>query len=245
MQPNLPGPFTSPKDKIIIALDNVKSIEDVKKLIEETSPHAGWFKVGLETITAFGSQTMVDFVQSCGAKCFYDAKFYDIPNTVGNASQKLNWSGVNMFDVHCSNGVVAMKKVVENKGSALVLGITVLTSFSEVECQHIFGDTIKNTVLKFAHDAVEAGLDGIVSSPKELEFLSQYQRLAGLYKITPGIQPAGMKRNDQQRVTTPADAIKLGASALVIGRAITESDNPGEAAKMIFEEVGEAMVIAK
>lgn len=241
MSKTLPSPFETPKNKLIIALDNIESIRKMRSLIEVTSPYAGWYKVGLETITAFGANLVIDVVKSFNAKVFSDVKFHDIPNTVAKATGKLGAFNSDMFNVHCSNGVTAMKAAAEKKGDSLILGVTVLTSHTDEECIHIFGDTVENKVLKFASDAVIAGLDGIVCSSKELQMLSKYDRFDKLYKITPGIQPAGMIKNDQQRVMTPAEAIKLGASALVIGRAITESENSRNTAKMILEEITEAM----
>lgn len=233
--------FGTAKDKLILAIDNVKTIHEAEDLIEKTSPYVGWYKAGLETIIAFGSKTMIDLIRSYGGKSFLDGKFHDIPNTVGNASGKIALQHADMMDLHCCNGITAMKAAVEKNISSIILGITVLTSHSEEECRHIFGTGINEKVLQFAYDAKEAGLHGVVCSPKELTLLSGYPELNNLFKITPGIQPEFMQKNDQKRVMTPAGAIKCGATALVIGRAITESDKPKEAARMIVEEISEAM----
>lgn len=242
MEPKNSFYFSTPQDKLIIALDNVNSLSEVHKLIEVTSPYASWYKAGLETLTAFGSNKMARIIKSHGRKLMNDGKYHDIPNTVGNATGKLSSLYAEMMTLHCCNGIRALKEAVAKKGDIITLGVTVLTSHSEEECQDIFGGSVNDTVLKFARYALEAGLDGIVCSAKDLEMLSEYPEFGSLYKITPGIQPVSMAGNDQRRTKTPAEAIKLGASALVVGRAITGSKNPGEAAKMIMEEIGEAMV---
>lgn len=242
MQTGIESLFNTPKGKIIVALDGISTIHEAEVLIEKTSPFVGWYKAGLESIIGFGSRVMIDLIKSHGAHVFLDGKFHDIPQTVTNASGKAGMQHAHMIDVHCSNGVKAMSAALKENASSIILGITVLTSHTEEECVHIFGGGINETVLKFARDAKDAGLHGIVCSPKELEMLALYPELSSLLKITPGIQPNFMPKNDQERVMIPAEAIKLGATALVIGRAITKATNPGDAAKRIMEEIGEAIV---
>jgi len=146
-----------------------------------------------------------------------------------------------MFNVHASAGIEAMMSAVANKGQALVLAVTVLTSLEENNANLIFGGPSKARVLQFARDAKLAGCDGIICSPQELELLGKQKELGGLLKITPGVRPEWASAGDQKRIMTPAEAIKAGATALVIGRPITkpptEIGSPVDAAKRIAEEI--------
>jgi orotidine-5'-phosphate decarboxylase len=235
--------FTEPKDKLIIAIDNISDINEAKTLIEETSGYCGWYKIGLEVNTAFGSEQMINLVKSYGAKVFYDGKFHDIPNTVGKAVSKLSNYNVDMLTIHCSSGIESMVKAVENKGDSCILGVTVLTSHTEEDSNHIFGMSLNDKVYQFAQDAFSANMDGIVCSPKELLMLSKYSEFDNLVKITPGIHPEWMKKNDQNRTMTPSEAILNGATAIVVGRAITAQENKSESARLVLEEIEKALSI--
>jgi len=228
------------KDKIILALD-VSSLDEAVSLISDLSPYVGCFKVGLELLTASGALDVIVLIHKLGGKIFYDGKFCDIPNTVGKASKVVSDHGVHMFNVHASSGSESMKAAAKNKKNSILLAVTVLTSLSDEESKYIFGKSSKNKVLQFAHDALNAGCDGIVCSPKELEVLRNEKALANLKMIVPGVRPLWASIGDQNRVMTPAEAIKAGATALVIGRPITqppkEIGTPIDAAKKIIEEI--------
>ena len=228
------------KDRIIVALD-VPSLEQAGPLITSLASYVWCFKIGLELITAEGGPQAVRFVQERGGQVFYDGKFCDIPNTVGNAAKAAAGLGVQMFNVHASAGVEAMMAAVANKWKALVLAVTVLTSLEENNAHLIFGGPSKAKVLQLARDAKIAGCDGIICSPQELELLGKQKELVGLLKVTPGVRPEWAATGDQKRVMTPAEAIKAGATVLVIGRPITkppaEIGTPVDAAKKILEEI--------
>ncbi|MFZ2153770.1 MAG: orotidine-5'-phosphate decarboxylase [Candidatus Moraniibacteriota bacterium] len=228
------------KDRIIVALD-VNSLDKAKSLVEILAPHVGCFKIGLELITAIGAPQIVDFIHSLGGQVFYDGKFDDIPNTVGGATKAVAALKVKMLNVHASAGIESMMAAVANKGDALVLAVTVLTSLEENNANLIFGGPSKAKVLQFARDAKLSGCDGIICSPQELELLGKQKELSGLLKITPGVRSAWAVTGDQKRIMTPAEAIKAGATALVIGRPITkppaEIGSPVDAANKIAEEI--------
>ena len=228
------------KDRIIVALD-VPSLEQAGPLITSLASYVWCFKIGLELITAEGGPQAVRFVQERGGQVFYDGKFCDIPNTVGNAAKAAAGLGVQMFNVHASAGVEAMMAAVANKWKALVLAVTVLTSLEENNAHLIFGGSSKAKVLQLARDAKIAGCDGIICSPQELELLGKQKELVGLLKVTPGVRPEWAATGDQKRVMTPAEANKAGATVLVIGRPITkppaEIGTPVDAAKKILEEI--------
>jgi orotidine-5'-phosphate decarboxylase len=225
------------KDRIIVALD-VDSLDKAGLLVEMLAPHVGCFKVGLELLTAVGAPMVVDFVHSLGGQVFFDGKFDDIPNTVGKASKTVAAMDVKMFNVHASAGIEAMQAAVDNKGHSLVLAVTVLTSLDENNASLIFGTSVKAKVLQLARDAQIAGCDGIICSPQELEFLGRQKELASMIKITPGVRPNWADVGDQKRVMTPLEAIKAGATAVVVGRPITEPPahigTPVDAVERIF-----------
>lgn len=229
-----------PQDRIIVSLD-VPDLDQMKALVETLSPYVGCFKVGLEIITACGAPLVVDTIHSLGGKIFLDAKFHDIPNTVAAAARSAASLGVKMFNLHASAGLEAMKSAVQNKGTSLLLAVTVLTSMDEATCQNIYHRSVMDTVKSFAKEAAHAGVDGLVCSPHDLHFLNSEPSLESLLKITPGVRPVWADSNDQKRVLTPLQALQAGATALVIGRPITKPPSkvgsPVEAAKRILEEI--------
>lgn len=228
------------KDRIIVALD-VDNLDKARSLVEILASYVGCFKVGLELLTAVGAPQVVKFVHGLGGKIFFDGKFDDIPNTVGGAAKAVAGMNVKMFNVHASAGIEAMMAAVSNKGQSLVLAVTVLTSFEENNAHLVFGAPSNAKVLQLARDAKLAGCDGIICSPQELELLRRQKELAGLLMVTPGVRPEWAAAGDQKRIMTPAEAIRAGATALVIGRPITkppaEIGTPADAAKRIAEEI--------
>lgn len=228
------------QSKIIVALD-VDSLERARPLIETLAPHVWCFKVGLELLTSVGAPKVIEFIHGLDGEVFYDGKFDDIPNTVGNATKAVAKMNVKMLNVHASAGIEAMMATVANRGDALVLAVTVLTSLEENNAHLIFGNPSKAKVLQFARDAEIAGCDGVICSPQELELLGRQKELNSLLKITSGVRPEWANVGDQKRVMTPKEAIKAGATALVIGRPITnppsEIGTPVEAVKRIIEEI--------
>lgn len=159
-----------------------------------------------------------------------DIKGHDIENTMANRAKKLAAAGAGIITIHASNTVAAMRAAVENRGEADILAVTILTHMTEEECQRIYGRPIKAMVLQFARDANIAGVQGIVCSAKELKFLAhpRFSDLANLIKVTPAMRPLWYQdaHDDQERTMTPAEAIKLGADFLVMGRPILNAGIP-------------------
>ncbi len=170
---------------------------------------------------------------------FADPKFFDIDNTMANRMKNIVAAGARMVTIHAANTVKAMQAAVDNRGHAIVLGVTVLTSMNEDDCNESFGGSSKARVLHFAEKAMMAGVQGIVCSPQELKFLADYPHLSGLLKVTPGIRPDWyQKKDDQARKMTPGEAIKLGADYLVMGRPILRAHiPPKEAVARTLEEI--------
>ena len=220
--------------EIIVALDGL-TFGGALELAEKLSGTGVLFKAN-DLLDDPGPAIIKDLAVSGGVMA--DPKFHDIPNTVGNRVKKLAVLSPKFITVHASGGVPMMRAAVENCGDSQILAVTVLTSLSEDECNLIFGAPVKAKVLQFARDAVLAGVHGMVCSPKELEFLSKFPELAGLIKVTPGIRPVWhLGTEDQARVTTPADAVKMGANYLVIGRPIVKAEDPAEAVRKTQEEI--------
>lgn len=232
-----------PKDRIIVALD-VPTIDEAKVLAVILNHCVGMFKVGLELLTGKGSERVMNVLNSVGVKVLYDGKFMDIPNTVASASREVARLGAYAFNVHACGGVEMMKAAVANKGACRVLAVTVLTSISDDACIQIYGDTSATVVPFFARMAKDAGVDGIICSPKELVLLKSEAYLAGMTFITPGIRPTWAAVGDQKRIMTPGEAVRAGADYVVVGRPITrppeEIGSPVEAAKLIVKEIEEA-----
>ena len=231
-----------PYEKIIVALD-VENEKAALALVKKLKGKVGVFKVGKELFTAAGP-SIVKKIQKLGGKVFLDLKFHDIPNTVGKAVAQATKLGVYMMTLHASGGVEMMEAAVsaakenapKNK-MPILLAVTVLTSLDDGALKKIgFTSGAEDMVLRLAKMAKEAGVQGIVSSPKELKIL---RRALGpdMVLVTPGIRPAWSAAGDQKRITTPAQAVKDGCSFMVIGRPITAHKNPAASAKLIAKEI--------
>jgi orotidine-5'-phosphate decarboxylase len=248
-----------PHEKIIVALD-VSTLDDVKRHVEQLAPYVGCFKIGLELLTAVGGPAAVAAIHDVGGKVMYDGKFNDIPATMAGAARSVGALGAEMFTLHASSGIKGMRAVADAKGKSLALAVTVLTSFDDEACKEVFVREMDDTVMGFALDAALSDMDGIVCAASVLPRLrprigfawlhddyavKPYECAAKLLKVTPGIRPAWAEANDQKRVSTPGDAILLGADLLVIGRPILKPPpsigSSVEAAKRIADEIGDAM----
>ncbi len=227
------------KERIIVALD-VPDLETAKPLVAALAPHVGYFKVGLELITAVGGPAAVALIKGAGGKVMYDGKFADIPNTMAGAARSVAALGVEMFTVHASAGPDSVYAAVRHAGNAKVIGVTVLTSLDDHACRGIFGVSAIAAVGSFAFLLRMADAHAIVCSPQEVSLLREIP----LLRITPGVRPVWAAAGDQKRVMTPGDAIRAGADMLVIGRPIlkppAEIGGPVDAAKRIADEIAEA-----
>lgn len=234
------------KEKIIIPLD-VDTPEKAVKLVEELRDEVGAFKVGLELVN-YAGLGIFNTIRAAGAsKIFYDCKFHDIPNTVAGASRAAAGMNVWLFNVHCSGGFAMMKaakdaavEVSQKAGTPppLVIGVTILTSIDQPTLNNELRTpgTVADQVVHLARLAKEAGMDGVVASPHEIELIRSACGPDFLI-ITPGVRPAASDIGDQKRVMTPAEAVSRGADYLVIGRPITKAEDPKAAARAIAAEI--------
>lgn len=228
-----------PKDRLIVALD-VPDLEAAKPLIAALAPHVGYFKIGLELITAVGGPAAVACIKGAGGRVMYDGKFNDIPNTMEGAAKSVARQGAEMFTVHASAGPEAVRAAVDAAPWSVVIGVTVLTSLDETRCIEIFGDRPTAKVRAFAESLVAVQAGAVVCSPKEVGALTDHP----LTRITPGVRPAWAALGDQKRVLSPGEAIRAGADMLVIGRPILKPPasvgGPVDAVKLIIDEIAEA-----
>jgi orotidine-5'-phosphate decarboxylase len=222
--------------KVVVALDFDKKA-DALAFVEKIQPKDCRLKVGKEMFTHFGP-AFVKELTGRGFDVFLDLKFHDIPNTVAKAVTAAAEMGVWMVNVHASGGremMVKAKQALEKYGDngPLLIAVTVLTSMSE---EDLFGLGITRTpaeqVMLLAKLTKEAGLDGVVCSAQEAQSLKS--ALGKDFKlITPGIRPAGTASDDQKRIMTPEQAMAVGVDYLVIGRPITQAENPQQVLQSI------------
>ncbi|QDA12540.1 orotidine-5'-phosphate decarboxylase [Pasteurella multocida] len=222
--------------KIIVALDYEKE-EEALRLVDQIDPSLCRLKVGKEMFTTLGTK-FVKALHDRNFDVFLDLKFHDIPNTVARAVRSAADLGVWMVDLHASGGLRMMeeaKKILEpyGKDAPLLISVTVLTSMEDLDLLQIgINASPMEQVIRLANLTQRAGLDGVVCSPQEVEILRA--NCGKDFKlITPGIRPIGSDFGDQRRVMTPAGAIQAGSDYLVIGRPITQADNPAEVLKSI------------
>ncbi|GFO67834.1 orotidine 5'-phosphate decarboxylase [Geomonas limicola] len=230
--------------KIIFAMD-VSEFTDVQFWAETLSEHVGMFKIGKQLYTACGPAA-VRMIQKFGGEVFLDLKYHDIPNTVSKAVLEAANLGVQLVDLHALGGLEMMSTTMEALDKQFsggctprpkVLAITVLTSSNEETLRAIgINHSVPDMVVRLAKLAKQAGVDGVVASPQEVGLIREACGDDFLI-VTPGVRPSFAAANDQKRIMTPADAVKAGASYLVIGRPIGDAENPAEAAKLIVDEI--------
>lgn len=227
------------RDKLIVALD-LPSAASARQVISTIGEAITTYKIGKQLFTAEGPGIVRDLVSS-GRKVFLDLKFHDIPNTVGAAVSSAAKLGVSMLTVHASGGSKMLRAAVEaasqSAAKPMILAVTVLTSMSDSDLHEIgvSGDVLTQ-VMRLGALARSAGCQGLVASAHEAR---QLRRELGedFEIITPGVRPAGSAAGDQARVLTPEEAIRAGATRLVVGRPIIEAANPAQAAKEILDEI--------
>lgn len=220
---------------IIVALD-VASAQEARQLVSQLGDAVGFYKVGMELYAAAGI-AFVDELLAGGHRVFLDLKFYDIPETVKRATAQVAQRGVQLLTVHGSNAV--MRAAVEGRGdhALKLLGVTVLTSFDQSDLADLgYACPVSDLVALRVQKAREAGIDGIVCSPLEAAMVREALGPQALV-VTPGVRSAGAGKGDQKRVATPAEAIRSGASHLVIGRQISRAPDPRAEAFRILEEI--------
>jgi len=230
--------------QLIVALD-VSTQEKATQLVRTLKDQVGYFKIGLQLYTAAGP-TIVRKILQEGVQVFLDLKFHDIPNTVTQAALEAARLGAHMMTLHCLGGEVMMKQTRETLQEysqkegwpcPKLLGVTILTSIDPQMLSSLgIAHSLDQQVLRLARTAQEAGLDGIVSSPRELPLLRQ-EKPEGFLLVTPGIRSGKTKGDDQRRTMTASEALAAGADYLVVGRPIVQSQDPVQAVQTLLGEI--------
>jgi orotidine-5'-phosphate decarboxylase len=234
-------------DQLLVALD-VETGDQALRLADSLRGSVGGFKIGSRLFTAEGP-AIVRSLADNGDRVFLDLKYHDIPSTVGAAVAAATGLGVWMVNVHASGGTAMMRAAREaahdaaarrNVPPPLVIAVTVLTSMTRVSLRET-GIVIDlgDQVLRLAELTKEAGLDGVVASPRETPLIRD-RFGAGFTIVNPGIRgdTAGETKDDQERTMTPAEAVAAGASYIVVGRPIIAAQDPQMAARAIVDSLG-------
>jgi orotidine-5'-phosphate decarboxylase len=231
------------RKRLIVALD-VPDAAAAAAMVTRLEGCCHWFKVGLELFTAAGP-SVLEPILGRGHHVFLDLKFHDIPNTVAGAVRSAAALGVHMMTVHAAAGpavLTAARAALEGRADPPeLLAVTVLTSMDAAQLSAIGVERgTSEQVELLGRMGLTAGYRGFVCSPREIARLRVITGPEGILVI-PGIRPAGAETADQKRIATPAEALRDGASYLVIGRPITQAADPAEAAEAIVREMAEAV----
>lgn len=234
--------------RTIIALDfstREQVIEFLKQFEEPV-----YVKIGMELTYACGLDIIRE-VKSMGHKIFLDLKLHDIPNTVKGGMKNLAALGVDIVNCHCAGGIEMMKAAKqgliegtpEGQEVPKLIGVTILTSTSQEAMNKELGipGAVLDTVVHYAKNAKEAGLDGVVCSVHEARTIHEACGDKFL-TVTPGIRLAGNSVDDQKRVATPALAREQGCDMIVVGRSITKAENPAETYSLIEKEISNGRI---
>ena len=224
---------------VIVALD-YPSAEEALAMVEQLGQPATFYKVGLELYTR-GSPSVVESLAALGKRVFLDLKLHDIPNTVAGAVRSASELGVDLLTVHTAGGPAMLEAAAEASGPDMrILGVTLLTSLTSTDLEVVWGReirSIREEVGRLTDLAVACELDGVVASALEVSWIRNRVEQDFLV-VTPGIRPTGADRGDQRRVATPADAVSAGSDYLVVGRPVTQADDPVAALAALLAELG-------
>ncbi|MEC7153823.1 MAG: orotidine-5'-phosphate decarboxylase [Pseudomonadota bacterium] len=234
------------KENPVYCAIDVPEIDAAGQLARQLGGHVGGLKIGKEFFYAHGWAGYKKLAGS-GQNIFLDLKLHDIPNTVAAAVRTLVPLAPTYLNVHAAGGAEMMAAAARAADSAAdeakviqpkMLAVTVLTSLSDADLNDIgVNGTPREQVLRLATLAAKNGMDGVVCSAEEVELLRR-EMGPNFNLVVPGIRPAGAAKHDQKRVMTPEAAIAAGADILVIGRAISQNPDPGQAAQAIADSLG-------
>ena len=225
---------------VIIACD-FNSAEETFAFLDKFTGKKPFVKIGMELFYADGPE-IVREIKKRGHKIFLDLKLHDIPNTVMKAMKVLSGLDVDMVNVHAAGTIAMMEAAIkgltrEDGTRPLLIAVTQLTSTDEERMQKelYINKSLEETVMHYAKNAADAGLDGVVCSPLEAGKVHGVCG-NGFVTVTPGIRFADGEAGDQVRITTPAKAKEIGSDYIVVGRPITQADDPVAAYERCVEE---------
>lgn len=225
---------------VIIACD-FASAQDTFNFLDKFTEEKPFVKIGMELYYAEGP-SIVKEIKKRGHKIFLDLKLHDIPNTVKKSMAVLSKLDVDMTNLHAAGTIDMMKAALEgltreDGTRPILIAVTQLTSTSEERMKNelLINASINDTIVKYAQNAKEAGLDGVVCSPLEAGMVKDACS-KDFVTVTPGVRFADGEVGDQVRVTTPAKAREIGSDYIVVGRPITQADDPVAAYRRCVEE---------
>ena len=233
-----------PEDRLIVVID-VNKKNELTRLLSAIGGKVTTVKLGLEMIYSVGTG-IVDIAKSFGYKVMLDAKLADIPNTIKGAARAIADLSPSILTAHILGGKKMLEAAVNsieehsrknNNIKPMVFGVTILTSLDDTDLRNMgFSKGYLPTVKKLVGIALDAGIDGIVCSPQEVEPLRN-QFGDDFYIATPGIRLAEDSSGDQKRVNTPEEAISSGADMIIVGRSITTKEDIGETIDIYLKKI--------
>ncbi len=225
------------KEKLIVALD-FPDFASACKIVEEIGDEIIFYKIGLEMLASGDYFKMVDYLKNKGKKVFADLKLYDIPATIGRTVKNLTQYEIDLLTIHSANSEI-MREAAQNKAKMKILAVSVLTCLEKSDLNEMgFSHelSLEDLVLKKSELSIKSGIDGVVASVLETEFLRK--KLGNDFLIvTPGIRIGGGSHQDQKRVSDVKSALIAGADYLVVGRPITQSQQPRETARSFIDMI--------
>ena len=229
--------------RLIVPLD-LPTADAARAMVATLGEQVSFYKIGLELLATDG-MALARELKAQGKDVFLDWKLHDIGETVRRAAAALAGSGCDLLTVHAEPQVMAAAVAGRGAGSGLkILAVTVLTSLTDADLVELGSAfNARDLVERRIGQAIDAGVDGIVSSPHEAALarkIAEARGAADFLIVTPGVRPAWSARNDQARAAAPADALAAGATHLVCGRPITAAADPREAARRVIEEMAGA-----
>ena len=224
---------------VIIACD-FGSKQDTLEFLDKFTDVKPFVKIGMELYFAEGPD-IVREIKARGHKIFLDLKMHDIPNTVKKAMRSIASLGVDMTNVHAGGGIAMMQAAMEGlDGRAILIAVTQLTSTNAdtLKNELLIDKSMNETIMQYAINTSKAGLGGVVCSPLESEMIHSYfaENNIPFITVTPGIRFADSSKDDQSRITTPEKAKEMGSDYIVVGRPITQADDPVAAYKRCVAE---------
>jgi orotidine-5'-phosphate decarboxylase len=219
-------------DRMILALDE-PDLDRARALVKTLGDSVSFYKIGL-TLLAQGGLALAEELKADGKKIFQDWKLHDIGAQVEGAARAVSAGACDLLTVHAEPQVMRAAVAGRTGARTKIIGVTVLTSLNQHDIDEMgYGMELADLVMRRVDQAVECGLDGIVSSPHEAAMIRA--RVPDNFMIvTPGVRPEGSDKGDQQRIATPQDALLHGASHVVVGRPITRAPDPVAATQSIL-----------
>ncbi|MDI1328084.1 MAG: orotidine-5'-phosphate decarboxylase [Brevundimonas sp.] len=238
-----PGTTPARSDsRLIVGLD-LPSVDAARAMVDRLGDAVSFYKVGLTLLARPGGVAFAHALRAEGKSVFQDWKLHDIGAQVEGAARAVAEGGCDLLTVHAEPQV--MRGAVKGRDAAgsgtKLLAVTVLTSLSDADLIELgYGCSAPDLVERRVRQALDCGVDGVVSSPLEAARVREIAVAAGrpdFLIVTPGVRPAGVDKGDQQRVATPADALRSGATHLVVARPVVGADDPVRAAAAIAAEM--------